>query len=289
MPTERRNRLFAASCLVALVSVSTAACARDAEDSAEEQNPLIATINGQALPLDLFRLFYLERLREEQAENDQAFQERAFNEFVNLVVLAQEGERRELDQREEVRNAIELQRLGILARAAQQSMVSDDPATEAELKEAYDQFVGEAQRTEYKARHILVGDEPEAKQLIKQLDKGASFADLAKKHSLGPTGKSGGELDWFHPDQMVKPFAEAVQQLEPKAYTTEPVHTQFGWHVILLEETRKAEPSSFEDAKPELAAAVQRRKLAEEVAQLRQGATVTLNTDIVKLKEGQHE
>lgn len=245
---------------------------------------LIATINGQELPLDLFRLFYFERLQQEQATNTSTFQEQAFNEFVNLVVAAQEGQRRGLDQHTEVRQALALQQIKILSNATIQSIAQERPPGDAELQEAYSLFVADAERTEYKARHILVDDEDQAKQLIAELDKGAAFAELASQHSLGPTGERGGELEWFSADQMVQPFAAALQELAPGRYTKQPVRTQFGWHVILLEETRKAQPPTFEEAKPYLVNALQRDKVAETIMNLRAAATVDLNTEVVKLK-----
>ncbi|MEY6430913.1 peptidyl-prolyl cis-trans isomerase [Thioalkalicoccus limnaeus] len=245
---------------------------------------LIATINGQELPLDLFRLFYFERLQQEQATNTSNFQEQAFNEFVNLVVAAQEGQRRGLDRHAEVRQALALQQLKILSNATIQSIAQEQPPSDAELQEAYRLFVADAERTEYKARHILVDDEEEAKRLIAELDKGAAFAELASRHSLGPTGERGGELEWFSADQMVQPFAAALQELAPGRYTKQPVRTQFGWHVILLEETRKAQPPTFDEARPYLVNALQRDKVAETIMNLRAAATVDLNAEVVKLK-----
>lgn len=285
MPNQRFSILTAGLCLIGLLQAPPVWAADDEGKRDASDTTLLATINGQAMPLDLFRVFYYERMREEQTQNDPAFQERAFNEFINLVVLAQEAQRRDLGERPDVRNAIELQKLELMAKVAQQALVQETPVTDAEVKKAYDQFLAEAERTEYKARHILVKDEAEAKKLIAQLDKGANFAELAKKHSLGPTAKNGGDLDWFTSGQMVKPFADAVQQLKPKSYTKKPVQTQFGWHVILLEETRKATPPSFDEAKPQLTMALQRERLAGAVTALREKATVSLNTDVVKLKD----
>ena len=155
--------------------------------------------------------------------------------------------------------------------------------SEDELKAAYEKVKEQAGRTEFKARHILVKDEKEAKDLIKQLDKGADFAELAKKHSTGPTGKDGGDLGWFDPKQMVPPFAEAIADMQPGSYSKKPVQTQFGWHVINLQETRKAEPPSFDEAKPQLIALVQRQKISGKIVEMRNGAKVELNEEIVKI------
>ena len=173
----------------------------------------------------------------------------------------------------------------LLSSVALQSMAMDIQPTEEELKKAYDEVVKEVKQTQYKARHILVKEEAEAKKLIAELDKKADFAELAKKHSIGPAGKNGGDLDWFSAGQMVKPFSDAAAALEKGAYTKTPVQTQFGWHVILLEDIRTAEPPSFEDAKPQLVAAIQRAKIGEQIIELRKTTTLELNEDVIKLKE----
>jgi peptidyl-prolyl cis-trans isomerase C len=271
-----------------LIGALLAAGACAAEDTAPPPaagpDVIIATVNGTGYPLDLFRMFYMERMQETQSQNDPAFQQQAFNEFMSLVVASQEATKRKLQENPDVTTALELQRLKVMSNAALAAMARDIQVTDDELKAAYEQVKKQAVRTEYKARHILVKDEAEAKELIKELDKKADFGDLAKKHSLGPTGKNGGELDWFDGSQMVKPFADAVAAMKPGTHSKEPVQSQFGWHVIELQETRTAEPPSFEDAKPQLTVLVQRQKLAQQLNTLRDTAMVELNEEVVKLK-----
>lgn len=270
--------------LLCALLAATTSFAADTKDT-DSPDTLIATVNGTPYPLDVFRLFYMERLQGHQGQqNNPAFQQQAFDEFMGLVVASQEGERRKLEDDRNVVAALQLERMKVMSNAALSAMADEIEPTEDELKEAYDKVKDQATRTEYKARHILVKDEDEAKKLIKQLDKGADFAELAKKNSQGPTGKDGGDLGWFDAKQMVTPFAEAVAALKPGTYTEKPVHTQFGWHVIELEDTRKAEPPSFEDAKPQLIALVKRQKLAAKVNQMRENAKVELNENVVKMK-----
>ena len=258
-----------------------------AQEQPTGDDTLIATINGEPYKLDLFRLFYAQRLQQAGVENSPEFQEQAFNEFMNLVVSAQEGEKRKLSDRPDVQSALELERMMVLSTAALQAIGADTEVTDDELKQAYEQFKEQAKRTEYKARHILVDNKEKAEEIAKQVTKkkGKNFEELAKDNSTGPTAEKGGDLGWFDARQMVKPFADAVAKLEPGEWTEEPVQTQFGWHVILLEETRDAEPPSFEDAKPGLEAALKRQRVAEKLAEMRNGAKVELNEDVVKLKE----
>jgi peptidyl-prolyl cis-trans isomerase C len=258
--------------------------AEDAKEPEAGEDVIIATVNGTPYDLDLFRLFFLERLQQNQGENSPALQEQGFNEFMSLVVASQEAARRKLEEDPEVSVAIELQRMKILSNAALAAMAEEVEPTEEELKKAYEDVKKNATRTEYKARHILVKDEEEAKKVIEELEGGADFGDLAREHSLGPTGKNGGELDWFDANQMVAPFSEAVAGMEVGSFTKSPVQTQFGWHVIELQDSRKAEPPSFEDAEPQLALLLKRQMIAEKLAEMRDGAMVELNEDVVKLK-----
>ncbi|MGD2020220.1 MAG: peptidyl-prolyl cis-trans isomerase [Thiohalocapsa sp.] len=262
-----------------------------AQDDAADDDTLIATINGEPYKLNLFRVFYAQRLQQARGENTPELQERAFNEFMNLVVAAQEAEKRELAERTDVQTSLDLQRMMVLSQAALQSIAAETEVTEDELKEVYEQFKEQAKRTEYKARHILVDDQEKAKALAKQVGKkkAKNFEELAKENSLGPTADKGGDLGWFDARQMVKPFADAVATLKPGEWTEEPVQTQFGWHVILLEETRDAEPPSLEDAKPNLEAAIRRDKVAARLAEMRNQAMVELNEDVVKLKDDADE
>jgi peptidyl-prolyl cis-trans isomerase C len=277
-----KHQLITASLIA--IAVASPACAQEAQESEE---PLIATVNGEPYELDLFRAFYGERLQQSGGQNSPQLQEQTFNEFMNLIVASQEGEKRNLADNPEVQTALELQRMMVLSAAALQAIGAESNPTEAELEQAYENFVAQSQRTEYKARHILVDEQGKAQSLIERLDEsnGDGFEKLAEEHSLGPTAEKGGDLGWFDSRRMVKPFADAVAEMEPGTYSEQPVQTQFGWHVIKLEETRTAEPPSFEEAKPRLEAAVRQQKVADALAQMRAEADVELNEEVVKVKE----
>ena len=269
--------------LCALMAAGTV-LAEDTKEPETGEDVIIATVNGTPYDLDLFRLFFMERLQQNRGENSPALQEQAFNEFMSLVVASQEATRRKLEEDPDVSVAIDLQRMKILSNAALAAIAEEIEPTEEDLKKAYEDVKKNATRTEYKARHILVKDEDEAKKVIEELEGGADFGDLAREHSLGPTGKNGGELDWFDANQMVAPFSEAVAGMEVGSFTKSPVQTQFGWHVIELQDSRKAEPPSFEDAKQQLTLLLKRQKVAEKLAEMRDGAMVELNEEVVKLK-----
>jgi peptidyl-prolyl cis-trans isomerase C len=218
------------------------------------------------------------------AQNTPEFQNRAFNELVNVVVTAQDAQEKELDKQPGFGNALELQRLQLLSRLGIQNAAKTLQPSEEELKKAYDEQFKE-KRTEYKARHILVKEQDEAKKLIEELEGGADFSELAKTNSLGPTGKTGGDLGWFDSSQMVKPFTEAVAAMQAGEHSKEPVQTQFGWHVILLEEARESEPPALDEVKNELTASLQRDTLGTYVSELREKADLKLNPELIKTSD----
>ncbi len=295
------NKRFLNTCCLIAIFASGAVAAEEkaetqtpaaAEVTAEKQAPAVsgettvATVNGHALPLDLFRMYYAERLRQANTQNSPAFQNQAFNEFVNIVVTAQDAESKDLEKEQQIGYLLELERMQVLSRAALQNAAQMAQPTEEELQKAYDEQVGKEKRVEYKARHILVKTEDEAKALIKELDGGADFEKLATEKSLGPTGKTGGDLGWFDANQMVQPFTEAVATMKAGSHSSTPVQTQFGWHVILLEDTRESDPPTLEQVKDELSAALQREKLSAYVADLRNAAKLELNSDLIKMGDG---
>ncbi|MBK5967757.1 MULTISPECIES: peptidylprolyl isomerase [Thiorhodovibrio] len=284
----KRFNILSSCAAIGLVTMTLGtgvALAQEQTAAADDPSTLIATINGVGYPLDVFRAFYSERVQGNQ--NTPEMQERAFNEFLNLVVASQQAAKDNLEAERSVQAAMELRRMMILSAATLQEFGEEAQPSEGELKEAYEKFVEQAKRTEYKARHILLDSEDKANDIIKQLEKkkGKNFEKLAEENSLGPTAEKGGDLGWFDSRQMVKPFADAVGEMEVGTFTTEPVKTQFGWHVIMLEETRDAEPPSFEDVKPQLEASLKRQMVVEKLGELREKAKVELNEDVVKMKK----
>ena len=146
--------------------------------------------------------------------------------------------------------------------------------TEEELKAEYDARVAELPKAEYRARHILVDDEAKAKDMIVQLDKGGSFEKLATDNSKDGSATEGGDLGWFSPGQMVKPFSDAVQQLEVGKYTATPVKSEFGWHVIKLEETRPTTPPPYDAVKAQIGPMVNQKKFEAHLKELVKAAKV---------------
>jgi peptidyl-prolyl cis-trans isomerase C len=141
--------------------------------------------------------------------------------------------------------------------------------TDEALQKAYDERFANENRTEYKARHILVEEESTAIDLIGQLDEGADFQELASEHSTGPSGPNGGELPWFSPGDMVAPFSAAVIAMEDGTHSSAPVQTQFGWHVILREGSRDMEPPTLESVRGGIKQQIEQQRLQDYLQSLR--------------------
>lgn len=244
---------------------------------AVKKEDAIASVNGQ----------YISKKTLEDLEKDLAQRsggqvpnfpkEKLVDELVQREILIQDAIKQKLDQTPEVAAQLDAAKKTILTQASLQNYLKSNPLTDAELKKEYDSKVGGANSVEYKASHILVKTEDEAKKLIAELEKGGKFAKLANKHSLdAKDSQNGGDLGWFSPTQMVQPFSEAVAKLEKGKYTSAPVKTQFGWHIIWLEDSRKQAAPPFEAVKEQLKPMLQRQKIQTMMENLRKTAKVEI-------------
>ena len=234
---------------------------------------VLASVNGNNITQPVFDVYTA--IRKTQKPGQAADDNIILEELISLELMRQEGVSKGLDTKPVVVATLSQQRRTVLASAAIKDLISSNPISDAAVKELYDTQVGKA-GTEYNASHILVLTQEEAAEIIKQLDNGANFEELAREKSTGPSGKSGGKLGWFSPAQMVKPFSDATAQLEKDAYTKEPVQTQFGWHVILLEDSREITPPPFEDVKERLKLVAANQMLQAHIRQLRQSANIEI-------------
>lgn len=260
--------------VITAVGLLLAAGCTKAETPDEPAGKPVAVVNGTPISRDVWDL-YVKTRYSGKTPGDLTAEEQneALDELIGMYASAQEAEKQNLDEGEP--NArFELVRNSALAELLYKKHSERSEPTEEELKAEYDARVAEAPKSEYHARHILVDDEAKAKDLIAQLDNGASFEKLATDHSKDSSSTEGGDLDWFTPAQMVKPFSDAVQKLEPGKYTAAPVKTEFGWHVIKLEETRATTPPPFEQVKAQLGPMVDRKKFEEHIKELVKNAQV---------------
>ncbi len=235
----------------------------------------VAMVNGQYISKST-----LATLEKEIAERShgQAFpKEKLIEELVQRELLVQDAMQKQLDKSPELTAQLDAAKKALLTQADLQNFIKANPVTDAEIKAEYDSKIAAEKGTEYKARHILVKTEAEAKKLIAELDKGGDFAKLANKNSLdAKESQNGGDLGWFSAGQMVAPFSEAVAALEKGKYTKEPVKTQFGFHVILKEDSRALTPPPLEAVKEQLMPFLQRKKVQGMIETLRKQAKVEI-------------
>ena len=232
----------------------------------------IAIVNGKAVPKARLDALVSQAERAGQkVEQGQLGQ--AKDQVVLREIFAQEAERRGIAGSADYRTQMELARQSILIRELFEDYRRKNPVGDAEIKVEYDRFKAQSTGTEYRARHILVEKEDEAKALIAQIKGGASFEDLAKKNSKDPgSGANGGDLDFAKPDSYVPEFGQALTKLKKGEMTDVAVKTQFGYHIIKLEETREAAFPPFEDVKGQLKQRMEQGRLQEFQEGLRKAA-----------------
>jgi peptidyl-prolyl cis-trans isomerase C len=197
------------------------------------------------------------------------------DEVIAREIFMQEADKQGLAQTDDYRNQMELARQSILIRELFSQYQKKNPVTDAEMKAEYDKFVAANSGKEYKARHILVEKEDQAKAILASLKKGGKFEDIAKKQSKDPgSGANGGDLDWAAPDSYVPEFSQALTKLNKGQTTDAPVKTQFGWHIIRLDDVRTPQLPAFDQVKPQLQQQMAQQKLGKYQEELRAKAKV---------------
>ena len=197
------------------------------------------------------------------------------DEVITREVFMQEAQKRGLDASDDFKTQIELARQAILIRELFADFQKKNPVTDAEAKAEYDKFVAANGGKEYRARHILVPKEEEAKAIIASLKRGAKFEDIAKKQSKDPgSGANGGDLDWAAANSYVPEFSQAMVALKKGQTTDAPVKSQFGFHVIRLDDVREAQLPKFDDVKPQIIQQLTQQKLGQFQDDLRAKAKI---------------
>ncbi len=253
--------------------VLLAACNKAATPAPAAPAERVATVNGKALPKSEFELYVTSLTRQSGREVTPEQRQQMLDQFINLQLAAAEAEKAGADRQQKVADQLSLARVQVLADAGLQKYLETHPVQDSELRPEYDAQVAALPR-EYHARHILVDDQAAAEAITKELKGGADFAKLAAKRSKDSSSKSGGDLGWFTLDTMVKPFADAVKAMQPGQLSEQPVQSQFGWHVIKLEESRATSAPPFDEVKDRVKMLVQRKKLQAHMDELRKAAQV---------------
>jgi peptidyl-prolyl cis-trans isomerase C len=239
----------------------------------------VATVNGTTISHDLFDYYVRQVAGKPVSELTPEQRNLALDNLIRGVLVAQQASKDGLDRKTDNASLIELSRLNILQQAESVAYLKDKQPTERELRTEYETQVAQLPKLEYHAKHIVVATEPYAQRVIDRLEKGAKFEDVAKAESSDPSKDNGGDIGWFTPDRMDKPFMDAVLTLKPGEYTRKPVQTQYGWHVIELVETRDLNAPPFADVRQRLEQIVQTKKFRAYSDELMRGAKIQKSLD----------
>ena len=258
--------------LLATLSLATPAQAGDA----------VATVNGKPIKQSLYD-FIVKDATDHGQKVDDNVREVIMSKLISSELVLQEAQKSGLDKKTDYIAKEELTRRELLVNMYIQDYMKNHPISESDTKAAYEKFKTELGDKEYNARHILVGSEAEAKDVIAQLNKGGDFGKIAKEKSKDPGSKDkGGDLGWFSLSGMVKPFSDAVTKLQKGGLTSEPVQTQFGWHVIKLDDVREMKAPPYDKVKDGLQKQLGQRQLEKMLTDLRAKATIVDNTKAAK-------
>jgi len=250
--------------------------AQDAKPAAKKpaRPAAVAKVNGVTIPQIRSDILVRERTAQGAADNEQ-LRAAVRDDLINREVIAQEAARTGFTKRRDLQAELELVRQTVIVQSYLRDWVKRNPPSDADMQKEYDTAKARTGDKEYRARHILVDKEDEAKGLIDQLNKGASFDELAQKHSKDSGNKDrGGDLDWNVPGVFDKVFADAMAGLKKGELTASPVHTRFGYHVIRLDDVRPVKFPTFDEVKPRIQQQMTQRKIDQLVRSLRAKAKV---------------
>lgn len=233
-----------------------------------------AIVNGKAVPKARMEVL-AQQLAAAGRPVTPEMQGQLREEVIAREVFMQEAQKQGLDATDDYKNQLELARQAILIRQLFDNYRKTNPVTDAEVQAEYDKFVAANSGREFKARHILVETEDQAKKILADLKKGAKFEDIAKKQSKDPgSGANGGDLDWANPASFVPEFSEAMIKLNKGEMTQVPVKSQFGYHIIRVDDIRQAQLPKLEEVKPQVTQQLQQQRLQKYQEELRAKAKV---------------
>jgi peptidyl-prolyl cis-trans isomerase C len=244
--------------------VSLASCQPKADSSLStpaDTSPTVATVNGTNISQNFYDQYIKAITGKVTSELTPEQRAQALDTLIRAQIVGQQAMKDGIDKVPETSALLELTRLNVLQQAVAEKYLKDRKPTEQELRAEYETQVGSLAKQEYHAKHILVATEPFAQKVVERLQKGEKFEDVAKHESMDSSKDNGGDLGWFTPDKMVKPFSDAILSLKPGEYTHKPIQTQYGWHVIELVETRDLQAPPFDNVRQRLEQVVQAKKV----------------------------
>jgi peptidyl-prolyl cis-trans isomerase C len=270
-------RIVYRSMILALLGLGLAACHKQGA-GAPGDDAVLATVNGMPITQGTLNEFVRIQAHGQLPELNPVQRASLIKTLVNMELLAQDARKNGVDKKPDVQTQLQLSANDLLAEKDAQDYMAKHQPSDADIKAAYDAQMKGFDPHEYKARHILVKDQATAQGIIAQLNKGANFATLAKKNSLDTkSGADGGELgDWFPADGMVPEFSAAVMKLKKGEITPTPVQTQYGWHVIQLEDVRDRPTPTMDQMHDQLANDLQGKVFQAYIKQLTDSGKVVI-------------
>ncbi|HNR22797.1 MAG TPA: peptidylprolyl isomerase [Steroidobacteraceae bacterium] len=263
---------------VVMLAALAAACKPGTEGpAATADNGAVATVNGTAITRQLFDTYAQAVTGKPSSELTDEQRTQVLDNLIRAELIGTQAEKDGVTKTPETAAMLQLARLNVLQQEMSEKFLADKAPTDQEMRAEYETQVAALPRNEYKARHILVATQEFAANLISQLDKGAKFETLAKRESLDSSKENGGDIGWFTPDRMVPQFSAAVVALEKGQYTKAPVQTQYGWHVIRLDDVRDVQPPPFDAVKDRLEQIVQTKKFKAYADELMAAAKIEKN------------
>ena len=224
----------------------------------------VATVNGKPVPKARVETLIQQVTKTGQQQRSPELEAQVKDEVVRREIFIQEAEKRGVPQTADYKTQMDLARQMLLIRGLMEDFKTKNPVGDAEAQAEYDKFKTANTGSEYRARHILVEKEEDAKALIAQIKGGANFEELAKKNSKDTgSATNGGDLDFANPNNFVPEFSKAMTALQKGEMTQEPVKSQFGYHIIKLEDTRAATFPAFDDVKAQIKQRIEQQKMAE--------------------------
>lgn len=233
----------------------------------------VSTINGTAIDSSVLDLYIESRSQQPAAQVGADQRATYLAELEDVYLLATQPGAKEIEGSERMQAQFELQTTSLLAQTFASEYITGMEVSEEDIVAEYEQQAAQEAPLQFKARHILVESQGEAESIIEELQQGVDFQELARERSTGPSGPNGGDLGWFSPEQMVAPFSAAVAEMEDGSYTSTPVQTQFGWHVILREESRESVPPPLESVREQVRQNIQQKRFQAYLEQIRFSAS----------------
>jgi len=262
MPHRNRSLRLARTAALALLPIASFAFAQNA-----------AVVNNKPIPKEKVDEF-VQVLAAQGRPDTPELRAAVRDELIARELFVQEAEKKGLTRSADVQRQLENTRQEILIRATIRDYLKTHPITDAEIQAEYDRVAAQGAEKEYRPSHILVETEDEAKAIIAQLKKGAKFEELAKKSKDPGSAQAGGDLDWNTPGTFVKEFSDAMVELDKGKYTETPVKSQFGWHVIRLDDVREAKAPPLEQVRPQIQQELERKRVQQLQQDLRAKAKI---------------